>query len=215
MPFDLLLTTPAGQPTQTLTVPTQWRDVSLAQYVALYAPEPDDQRSRADVLCGLEAGGFNNLAVQDVPFISNLLEFSLDPSDVLELLPTPGLPDIASLPFGTLLAAQQYVESLPDRQPIAYGPYLLALYRTQMTWGKYSEAKVEACLAMLLASPCTEVAADASFFLKAYQRSLKITHLTPRTLPTPTITKRRQAMSGFQNASARCSAWIRRLGGLS
>jgi hypothetical protein len=130
-----------------LRVPTQWVDVTLAQFVALHAPEPDDTRRQAEVLCGLSAGYLDEMAADDVRYLANLLEFSLDITDVLALLPTPGLPDIGSLPYGILLEAQNHIEANPERPMLAHGPYLLALYRVQLAYGKYDRAKVEAALA--------------------------------------------------------------------
>ena len=107
MPTTLHLTTPDGAVAQMLSVPTQWADVTLAQFVALLAPEPDDERSKAEVLLGLEGGGLNQLAADDVVYLANLLQFSKDVSPVLELLPTPGLPDVGALPYAALLLVQQ------------------------------------------------------------------------------------------------------------
>jgi hypothetical protein len=211
MPTTLLLTTPDGQPAQTLTVPTQWADVTLGQYVALQAPEPDDERRPAEILLGLEAGGLDQLAADDVKYLSNLLAFSQDASDVEALLPAPGLPDIGTLPFGILLLAQQYVESVLDRAPLAYGPHLCALYRVQMTFGRYDQAKVEACAAALLASPCIEVAADCAFFLSSYQNWQRGTLPTKRMSTSPTTMRKKLAMTGLRRGTARFSAWIRRL----
>jgi hypothetical protein len=207
MPTTLTL-----QPTgQLLTVPTQWRDVTLAQYVALHAPEPDDERRPAEILLGLEAGGLDNLAADDVKYLSNLLAFAEDRSAVQALLPTPSLPDIGTLPFGILLLAQQYVENNPEREALAYGPHLCALYRVQLAYGKYDQTKVEACEAAILASPCTEAAADCAFFLASWQNWQRATHPMRTTTPTPTTTKKRRVMTGLQRGTARFSAWIRRL----
>jgi hypothetical protein len=211
MPFSLTLTTPDGQPAQVLTVPTQWADVTLGQYVALQAPEPDDERRPAEILLGLEAGGLDQLAADDVKYLSNLLAFSQDASDVEALLPAPGLPDIGTLPFGILLLAQQYVENMPDSAPVAYGPHLCALYRVQLAYGKYDQAKVEACEAALLASSCVEAAADCAFFLSSYQNWQRATRPMRRMSPSPMTTKKRRVMTGLQRGTARFSAWIRRL----
>jgi hypothetical protein len=161
-------TTITLQPTgQLLTVPTKWADVTLAQFVALMAPEPGDTRTEAEVLCGLEAGGFGQLLVDQALIIVPLLAFAADASDVLERLPTPGLRDVGSMPYGTLRVAQDYIEAHEGRPWLAYGARLLALYRMTMLWGSAGGAKVAACEAALLASPVTEVYPDMLFFHNA------------------------------------------------
>jgi hypothetical protein len=157
------LTTLGGTLAQVLTLPRKWVDVSLEQFVALYAA-PDATHRAAEVLCGLEAGSLDNLAADDVKYLASLLAFATDPSPVLELLLTPNLPDIGNLPYGTLLLAQQHLEANPERPWLFYGPYLLALYRVQLAFGKYDAGKVAACEAALLAAPVTESYADAIFF---------------------------------------------------
>lgn len=211
MPTTLSLFTLDGQLAQELLVPTKWADVSLAQFLALYAPEPADTRRPAEILCGLDAGGLDDLAADDVSYLSNLLAFSLDAADVLALLPTPGLPDIGSLSYGTVLLAQQYVQANSERPALTHAPYLCALYRMQLAYGKYLPAKVEACFEALLASPVTEVYADCSFFLISYQRWLNATPPTPTTSPSLVTRKSRRAASGSRTGSGRFSAWIRRL----
>jgi hypothetical protein len=200
-----------GQPAQELLVPTQWADVTLAQFLALYAAEPDDIRRPAEVLCGLPAGGLDNLAADDVKYLSNLLAFCQDPADVMSLLPTPGLPDIGSLSFGTMLLAQQYIEANKERPALTHAPYLCALYRIQLAFGKYDPIKVEACLEALLASPVTEVYADCSFFLASWQRWSSATLPTPTTTASPAMKKLKRATNGLGRGSGRFSAWIRRL----
>jgi hypothetical protein len=181
MPTTLTL-----QPTgQVLTVPTKWADVTLAQFIALYAPAVDDTRRIAEVLCNLPAGGLDELAADDVKYLATLLAFATDPADVLALLPTPGLPDIGSLPYGILVEAQRAVEAQEGRPWLATAAYLLALYRMQLLWGKYDGKRVAACEAALLASPVTEVYADASFFLSSYKQYWSATPQTPTTKPSP------------------------------
>ena len=185
MPTTLTLITPDGQPAQVLTVPTSWADVSLAQFVALHAPTPGDERTAAELLLGLPAGGLGQLAADDVPYLANMLAFAQDASPVLALLPTPGLPDVGSLPYGTLLLAQAVFEAEPDRPALAYGPNLLALYRSQMVLGKYNGDHVAACLAALLAAPVTESYADLSHFLQACRNWQPGTRQTTPTTASP------------------------------
>ena len=194
-----------------LSVPTRWADVRLGQFVALYAPEPDDTRRPAELLCGLPAGYLDNLAANDVAYLANLLAFAADTSPVLEALPTPDLPDIGSLSYGTLLLAQQHLSDHPDRPELFYLPRLLALYRMELVYGKYIAAKVEACEAALLAAPVTEVYADAAFFLASLKQSTRGTPPTPTTTPTPKTKSSKPAAKRLANASRRFSAWIRRL----
>lgn len=203
MPTTLTL-----QPTgQLLTVPTRWADVTYAQFVALHAPEPGEQRTAAELLLGLPAGGLDQLAADDVPFIANLIEFVQDISDVLALLPTPGLPDgVGGLPYGTLVLAQQRMQQEAERPWLSYGAHLLALYRTTMLWGAAVPAKVAACEAALLAAPVTEVYADAAHFSGACRNWL---NGTPQTKPT-TATKAKRSWRRIPNprwlsALGRCS----------
>lgn len=183
MPTTLTL-----QPTgQVLTVPTSWADVTLGQYVALHAPDPQDQRTAAELLLGLEAGALNRLAAADVVYLSTLLAFATDPSPVLALLPTPGLPDVGTLPWGCLVLVQEHFrdEAYDGRPDLAHLPYVLAVYRCQLSWG--NTGKVEQLEQALLASPVTECYADAAFFLAAARRSLSGTSPTPNaTTTTPT-----------------------------
>jgi len=188
-----------------LSVPTQWADVTLAQFVALQAPEPGDERRQAEVLCGLPAGYLDNLAADDVQYLANLLAFATDAADVLALLPTPGLPSVGSLPYGILLEAQRYVSEREGRPWLACGPYLLALYRVQLTYGKYDGAKVAACEAALLASPVTESYADAAFFLSSYKQYSSGTPPTPMTPTSPTTTKRKPGLAGWLSDLGLCS----------
>jgi hypothetical protein len=206
MPTTLTLA-PTGQ---VLHIPTQWGDVSLEQFVCLYAPRPESTSRPAEILCGLEAGALDALAADDVKYLANLLAFAVDPADVMGLLPTPGLPDIGTLPYGTLVEAQQHLEADPERPWLAYGPYVLALYRVQLTYGRYDAAKVAACVAALLASPVTESYADAAFFLNSWQRWRSD---TLPTRPTPTTPKTLNSMPVAKNSVrglARFSAWIQR-----
>lgn len=191
MPYQLPLSNG-----QVLTVPTSWADVPLAQYVALLAPVEGDQRTAAELLLGLEAGGLNDLAADDIPYLANLLVFAGDASPVLELLPTPGLPEVGTLPYGTLLMAQQHIQADPERPLLAYGPYLLALYRVQLAYGKYDEAKVAACHEALLAAPVTECAGDMGHFIGGYRNWL---NGTPQTKPTTSTPKTKSLMPGLRN----------------
>ena len=211
MPFELRLTTADRTETHRLVVPTKWADVTLATFVAAFAPVPDDTRTMAEVLCGLAAGTLDRLAVRDVDYLANLLNFALDPAPVMALLPTPDLPDIGTLPYGTLLLANQYLEQHPDRPQLAYGPYLLALYRVQLVHGKYDEAKVAACLQALLDAPVTESYGDAAFFLASYNSWLSGTPPTPTTPASPKTKNWRREAKSWRRDSGRFSAWMRRL----
>lgn len=211
MPTTLNLTTPDGTLVQVLTLPTKWADVSLAQFVTLYAGAPDATHRAAEVLCGLEAGALDALAADDVKYLATLLGFATDPSPVLELLPTPNLPDIGSLPYGTLLLAQQHLEANPERPWVFYGPYLLALYRVQLAFGKYDAGKVAACEAALLAAPVTESYADAAFFLSSYKAWLRDTPPTRPTTASPKTKSSTPALKGSRKGLGRFSAWMRSL----
>ena len=198
-----------------LAVPTQWADVTLGQYIARFAPEPGDTRRPAEVLCGLSAGYLDNMAADDVRYLANLLAFSTDTTDVLALLPTPGLPDIGSLPYGILLEAQGYIGANPERPMLAHGPYLLALYRVQLAYGKYDVAKVAAAEAALLAAPVTESYADMNHFLNSWSNWLKGTNLSPKTKSSLKMQKSTRGANGLGKGLRRFSGWMRRLAGPS
>jgi hypothetical protein len=212
MAFPLTLTTPDGATVHSLLVPTCWADVTLAQFVALFAPVADESRSQAEVLVGLPAGGLGQLAFDDVAYLSTLLAFATDPADVLALLPTPGLPDIGTLPYGSFLLAQQHVQGNADRPALASMPHLLALYRQTMLWGNAdNSARLAACEEALLAAPVTEVYADAAFFLNCYQQLVHATRPTRPTTTSPKTRKSTRALKSLANGSGRFSAWMRRL----
>lgn len=192
-----------------ITVPTRWADVSLGQFVALFAAASDEQRSQAEILCGLAAGVLQDLAVSQVVYLTNLLAFAQDTADVMEALPTPGLPDVGSLPYGTLLLAQQHLAAHPDRKPLFYFPYLLALYRVQLTYGRYDAAKVAACEAALLAGPVTESYADAAFFLRTCAQWSSGTPPGMMTESNPKPMSRKPEARSLPSALGRCWAWMR------
>jgi hypothetical protein len=202
MPTTITLITPAGAPAQVLTVPTQWRDVTLAQYVALHAPVADEPRTVAELLLGLEAGALGQLAADDVPLLAGLISFTDDVEDVLQLLPTPGLPDVGSLPYGCLLLCQQHFEANGDRPDLASLPFLLAVYRCQLTYGSVDGERVGKMLELLLASPVTEVYADGAYFLAACRNWRPGTR---RTKPTTTSPKTKSTMPAVKT-------WLRGLG---
>lgn len=209
MPTSLTLTTPDASESWPVTVPTRWADVSLAQYVALYT-QPD--ASPVEVLCGLPAGTLERLSVQAVGHLATLLDFATDPNPVLELLPTPGLPDIGSLSYGTLLLAQQYLAANPDKPALFYMPRLLALYRQTMLWGHADNAdRLAACEAALLAGPVTEAYPDAAFFLASLRRLQSGMPPTPTTSPRPKTRSSKPGAKSSVNGSGRFSAWMRRL----
>jgi hypothetical protein len=198
MPTTLTL-----QPTgQVLTIPTQWADVSLAQFVTLFAPVPDEQRSAAELLLGLDAGGLNPLAADDVPYLANLIAFANDASPVLELLPTSCLPDVGGLPYGCLLLCQQHFEANADRPDLASLPYVLAVYRCQLTYGNVQGERVAKLLEHLLAAPVTEAYADGAYFLAACWNWQPDTR---QTKPMSTSPKTRKWMPAAKS-------WLRGLG---
>jgi hypothetical protein len=207
MPTTLTL-----QPTgQVLTVPTRWADVTLAQFVDLEAPVNGELRSKAEMLLGLQAEGLGELDADYVPYIANLIEFVNEPEDVYELHPTVGLPEVGSLPYGTLLMAQQRFAENPEAPWLRSAAYLLALYRVQMTFGKYSAAKVAECEAALLASPCVEVLPDAQYFFLSYKKWWRATPQTPKTKPTQTMTKSKPGPKSLATPTGKLLAWMRRL----
>ena len=209
MPATLTLTAPDTAPLD-IIVPTGWADVSFSAFADRWAPGPDEQRLPAEILCGLEPGTLGRLSILDVEYVSNLLEFSQDPSEVMDRPATPGLPDIGGLPFGLLLDARQHIEEHAGRPWLAYGAYVLALYRVQLAFGKYDEARVAACEAALLAAPCGEVYADAAFFLSQYKQRSSGTNPAPKTPPSLTTKNTKPGPKSLANALGRFSAWMRR-----
>lgn len=196
MPFPITLT-PTGQ---VLQVPTSWADVSFAQFVALLAPLEGDPHTAAERLLGLEAGALDALAADDVHYLANLIAFAADPGPVLELLPSPELPDVGSLPWGCLVLVQQRLASDPERAALVHLPYVLAVYRCQLTYGSTDRvAEVEAAL---LAAPCTECYPEAQAFFSACRRSLSA---TPRTRATSPTTTKKSSMPGWK-------VWLSNLG---
>jgi hypothetical protein len=192
MPFPLTLTTPDGATALTLTVPTQWADVSLGQFVALLAPAADDTRRQAEVLCSLEAGALDQLAADDVQYVANLLAFA----------------SVGSLPYGILLEAQQHMATHEGRAWLACGPYLLALYRVQLLYGKYSAEKVAACEAALLAAPVTESYADAAFFLSSYKAWQSGSGPTKPTTTSPKTPNSTRGMRSWLNGLGLSLGWM-------
>ncbi|MBO2010880.1 hypothetical protein [Hymenobacter negativus] len=209
MPTTLTLTALDTTPLA-ITVPTRWPDVSFATFVDYLAPAPDEQRLPAEILCGLDAGTLGALALTDAEYLLNLLAFSLDASDVLALPATPGLPDVGSLSYGAMLEVHQHLESQPDRPPLASMAYILAVYRCELLWGKYNEAKVSAAHTALLEAPCTEVYPDASHFMSSWRNWQKGTNPTPKTAPSSTTKKSTPVPKSWASGLARCFTWMRR-----
>ena len=208
MSYPLILASLDSAEQWPVTVPTRWADVSLAQFVTLYT-QPD--AAPVEVLCQLPAGTLERLSVQAVEQLATLLTFATDTSPVLEALPTPGLPDIGSLSYGTLLLAQQYLTANPARPASFYMPRLLALYRMELVYGKYLAAKVTACEAALLATPVTETYPDAAFFLASLRRLQRGTPPTSPTTASPAMKSSTRAVKSWAKGSGRFSAWMRRL----
>jgi len=200
MSSPITLTTPDGQAAQVLTVPTSWADVSLGQYVALLAPSEGEPRTALDVLLGLEAGSLNQLAADDVPYLANLLEFANDHSPVLELLPTPGLPDVGTLPWGCLVLCQEHFRENEERPALASLPYVLAVYQCQLRYGNTN--RLDQVLTTVLAEPVTAVYADAAFFSAAARRSLSGTPRTKATTVSPPT----------KNSTPAAKSWLNDLG---
>lgn len=196
MPFPLTLT-----PTnQRLLVPTSWADVPFGAFCDLLAPVEGEPRTAAEILLGLDAGALNQLAADDVGYIANLLAFAADPGPVLELLPPPSLPDVGSLPWGCLSLVQSRLASEPERPPLVHLPYVLAVYRAQLTYG--STDRAEALEAELRLAPCTEVYPEAQAFYSACRRSLSGTPQTRATKPTTTT----------KNSTPGSKSWLSGLG---
>lgn len=200
MPQHLLIT-PLNSQTEPLrlVVPTSWADVTLDTYLRLHA---GDNTAMLSVLTGLDAATIDQLAADDVGYLANCLAFAADLSPLLELLPTPGLPEVGASPYGLLVLATQYVEELPEGTPgIEAAPYLYALYRCQQVWGKVDDAKIEAIRAAVLAEPVTKVYADVAFFLSSYRRATSVTRPTPTTTPSPKKRSWRQALKALVSGS--------------
>lgn len=203
MPTTLTL-----QPTgQVLNVPTSWADVTLAQFVALHAPEPGEQRTVAELLLGLEAGALNQLAADDVPLIANLIAFAQDTSEVEALLPTPALPEVGGLPWGVLVLCQNQFQANAERPALASLPYVLAAYRCQLRYGNTD--RLEQVLAQVLAAPVVEVYADGMAFTSACQRSLSGTPRKTATTTSQPTKKSKPAASTWRSGLGLRWPWTR------
>lgn len=156
MPATLHLTTPDSPTPRAITVPTAWPEVSLAQFVALFAPAPDEARHLAEILAGLPAGTVGDLTLAAGQQLEQQLAFAADPAAVLALAPPAAGPNVGGSSFGAWLLAQQCLEAAPGRPWLASGAALLAIYRCEALHGMHSARKARACEAALLAAPVTE-----------------------------------------------------------
>jgi hypothetical protein len=200
-------TTITLQPTgQTVSVPTKWADVPLSRFLLLNGcAEPSDERSAAEVLLSLEAHALDHLLADDVHYLHTLLAFAQDPGDVLALLPTPDLPDVGQLPYGSLLLAQQVLTDNAERSWLASGPRILAIYRQTMLWGNADSApRLAACEEALLAAPVTEVYADMAAFSTALRMHLSGTAPKRPTKTSAQMKRKKPILSRlFPSGSAR------------
>lgn len=199
--YTLTSTAPGAAPVS-FTLPTGWHEVTMATYLRLLTPHPTD--SLLSILSGLVPAVIDQLQADDVVLLADTLSFALDHTELLELPPSPGLPDVGSAPYGLLQLATLAVNNLPEGAPaLAAGPYLAALYRMHQVWGVADDAKVAAAEAAILASPCTEVVADCFFLLKGYNSCMSGMSRT-QTMPSNSKTpKWRLAWKKLANVSAR------------
>jgi hypothetical protein len=166
MPTNLTLTTTSSQPTQQITLPTAWPEVTLAQYLVILAAGP---LAVVPTLTGLSTEALASLSPTDQTLLASRLSFVLDPEPLLALLPTPGLLEIGRSAFGLLQQYETYAVAHPTALPLARGAYLYALYRAP-TGSRMPESELAAAHAAVLAQPVTAVYADCAHFLASYER---------------------------------------------
>jgi hypothetical protein len=168
MPEVLTLSTADGQLLTSVSMPTSWADVLLAQYLNVLAA---GTASLVTSLTDLSSDLLARLSPADQTLLASRLAFVLDPEPLLELLPMPGLLEIGQSAFGLLQQYQAYAAAHPTALPLAQGAYLYALYRAP-TASRFPEAELAAAHAAVLAQPVTEVYADCAHFLTSYERAV-------------------------------------------
>lgn len=179
--YYTLTSTAPDTPPVALTLPTGWHEVTMATYLRTITPHPTD--SLLSILSGLAPDVINQLQADDVTMLCHTIAFALDHTELLELEPSPGLPDVGAQPYGLLAVATAHVNGLDEGVPaIAAGPYLCALYRTHAMFGQMPDKRVTSVEAAILASPVTEVYADSAAFLRGWSNSTSATKRTPTTI---------------------------------
>jgi hypothetical protein len=151
-----------------LTLPTQWEEVSLAQYIRLVTEPKTDPLV---ILTGLSPEQVGRVYEGDRLLMLGELTFLRNANELLELEPSANLPDVGSSTYGQLLLANQYAEEQEGQPEILCAPYFYALYSSHQQLGKYSEAHVGELLTATLARPVTQVYADVVFIWAAWQLS--------------------------------------------
>jgi hypothetical protein len=210
MPATIILTAADGQVIESVTIPTSWADVTLSQYLALGKPGVS---SPASVLTGLPPELLESLPDAVGAELGRYLSFALDHEVLLELLPTPGLFEIANCAYGLYQQAEQYEPEYPGAPALACGAYLYALYRNP-TSSTMDRELLALAHAAVLARPVTEVYADCAYFLASYKRALAGISLPGpfqpgclrAVLPTPEVKGWRAKLGNLWNPTKRAVA---------
>lgn len=202
MRYDLTLAAADGTESYTLSVPTSWMDVTLQQYIDWQcSSEPD-----VCALAGITQPQLDRLAWQDAAYLVNLLAFSAQHPDSPV---SPDLKDPGSATYGQLLLATQYFEAHPGKPDVWYAPYLYALYRSRVVYGRYDEDKMEQMRAAILLEPVGACFGDVTFIWAAWLLSMRATPPPPKTMPSPKRKSTRQALRNWVSGLGRCLPWTR------
>ncbi|GAA4362158.1 hypothetical protein GCM10023185_29820 [Hymenobacter saemangeumensis] len=202
MPQHITLTPVSGGPLRTLSVPTSWADITLADFLRLQQEGATGETSVLAILLGLDVATVECIRAVDVAYLCHCLAFVLDASELLALPASADLPDIGAESYGLLRLATDHVQDLPEGTPgIVAGPYLYALYRCQQLYGKVDDAKVEAMRQAVLAEPVTTVYADVAFFLSSYRHAISGTRPTPTMPSTSKMPSWMRALKRWASAS--------------
>ena len=167
MPVTLTLATTDGQPTQQLTLPTSWAEVTLGQYLAAHTA--GSAHAPALRLSGLADTVLDSLPVEQAADLAHHLGFASDEAALEALLPTPGLLEIGQSASALYYLAAERLATLPGAHPLAHGASLYAVYRAP-SGTRVTPAEAEAAHAAVLAQPVTQVYADCLYFLASYHR---------------------------------------------
>jgi hypothetical protein len=188
MPQTFTLTD--GTTPLTIVLPTSWADVTLETFLRLNGA---DELGMLAIFTGLDRDTMGRLAADDALYLANALAFAADITPILEQPADADLAEVGASPYGVLLLATAYVESLPEGTPgMAASPYLYALYRCQQLYGKVDDAKVEAMRLAVLAEPVAKVYANCAFFLNSYKRATSATPRAQTKGKSPDQKKKRQ-----------------------
>ena len=167
MPITFTLATD-GQPAQQLTLPANWAEVTLAQYLA--AHDGSSPHAPALRLSGLPSAVLDTLPTDAAELLAYHLAFANDPSALEAWQPTPGLYEIGLSMYGLQKQALKHLATLPENaHPLVFGAYLHALY-TDRVGSTAPAEQMAAAHTAVLARPLPEVYADCQYYLASWRR---------------------------------------------